>query len=79
MAQDFDSVGAMMSFSVGVLGGRDPMMVIELASSQEDLSQGIRRKMPVAMTAEHARELGEALLLAAEAAMMGDTPTASVN
>jgi hypothetical protein len=79
MAEDFDSIGAMMSFSVGVLGGRDPMMVIELASSQEDLSQGIRRKMPVAMTPEHARELGEALLLAAKAASMGDVPTGSIN
>ena len=33
----------------------------------------------VAMTAEHARELGEALLLAARAALMGDTPSYALN
>lgn len=79
MAQDFDAIGALTSFSVGTLDGRDAMMVIELASSPEEFSRGIRRQMPVAMTPEHARELGEALLLAAKAALMGDTPSFAVN
>jgi hypothetical protein len=64
---------------VGTLDGCDAMMVIELASSPEEFSRGIRRQMPVAMTPEHARELGEALLLAAKAALMGDTPSFAVN
>jgi hypothetical protein len=55
------------------------MMVIELATSPEDFDRGIRHKMPVAMTPEHARELGEALLLAAKAALMRDAPTCAVN
>jgi hypothetical protein len=79
MAQDFDAIGALTSFSVGTLDGRDAMMVIELASSPEEFSSGIRRQMPVAMTPEHARELGEARLLAAKAALMGDTPSYAVN
>jgi hypothetical protein len=55
------------------------MMVIELATSPEEFAKGIRRHMPVAMTPEHARELGEALLLAAQAAQMGDALTQAVN
>jgi hypothetical protein len=79
MAQDFDTIGALTSFSVGTLDGRDAMMVIELAASPEDFARGVRHQMPVAMTPAHARELGEALLLAAQAASMGDAPTQAVN
>jgi hypothetical protein len=79
MTQDFSDIGALTSFSVGTLDGCDAMMVIELATSPEEYERGIRRQMPVAMTPEHARELGEALLLAAQAAQMGDTPTYAVN
>lgn len=79
MSDDFDVIGAMTSFSVGTLDGRDAMMVIELATTPEEFAQGIRRQMPVAMTPEHARELGEALLLAARAAQMGEAPSCRVN
>lgn len=79
MPDDFEMIGALTSFSVGTLDGRDAMMVIELASSPEDFANGVRRQMPVAMTPEHARELGEALLLAAQAAQMGDTPSHTFN
>jgi hypothetical protein len=79
MSQDFDAIEALMNFSVGTLDGRDAMMVIELAGSPEELARGVRRQMPVAMTPHHARELGEALLLAAKAALMGDTPSYAVN
>ncbi len=79
MKPDMDLIGALTSFSVGTLDGRDAMMVIELATTTEEYERGIRRQMPVAMTPEHARELGEALLLAAKAAQMGDTPSYAVN
>ncbi len=78
MKPDMDLIGALTSFSVGTLDGRDAMMVIELATTTEEYERGIRRQMPVAMTPEHARELGEALLLAAKAAQMGDTPSYAV-
>jgi hypothetical protein len=35
--------------------------------------------MPVAMTPEHARELGEVLLLVARAATMGEAPSYALN
>jgi hypothetical protein len=76
---DMDMIGALTSFSVGTLDGRDPMMVIELATTLEEYESGIRRQMPVAMTPEHARELGEALLLAAKAALMGEAPSYAMN
>ena len=79
MKPDMDLIGALTSFSVGTLDGRDAMMVIELATTPEEYEQGIRRQMPVAMTPEHARELGEALLLAAKAAQMGDAPSYAMN
>src|SRR5690606_30439639 len=79
MKPDMDQICALTSFSVGTLDGRDAMMVIEMASTAEEYEQGVRRQMPVAMTAEHARELGEALLLAAKAALMGDTPSYALN
>lgn len=79
MPADMDLIGALTSFSVGTLDGRDAMMVIELATTPEEFAQGIRHKLPVAMTPEHARELGNALLLAARAAQMGAPPTSAVN
>ena len=79
MTKDFEEIGALTSFSVGTIDGRDAMMVIELATSPEDFKRGIRHQMPVAMTPEHARELGEALLLAAKAALMGDSPSRILN
>jgi hypothetical protein len=75
---NLETIGALTSFSVGTLDGRDAMMVIEISTPGE-FSRGIRHQMPVAMTPEHARELGEALLLAAHAALMGEAPSASVN
>ncbi|MBM6592467.1 hypothetical protein [Microvirga pudoricolor] len=75
---NLDTIGALTSFSVGTLDGRDAMMVIEI-STPEGFSSGIRHQMPVAMTPEHARELGEALLLAARAAHMGEAPSQTVN
>ncbi len=79
MKPDMDLIGALTSFSVGTLDGRDAMMVIEMANTPEEFEKGIRRQLPVAMTPEHARELGEALLLAAKAALMGELPTQAVN
>jgi hypothetical protein len=79
MSQEFDAIGALTNFSVGTLDGCDAMMVIELATTPEEFERGIRRQMPVAMTPQHARELGEALLLAARAAQMGEVPTYAVN
>lgn len=79
MTKDFDAIGALTSFSVGTLDGRDAMMVIEIAANADDFARGIRHQMPVAMTADRARELGEALLMAAKAALMGDTPTYALN
>ena len=79
MKPDMDLIGALTSFSVGTLDGRDAMMVIELATTPEEYERGVRHQMPVAMTPEHAKELGEALLLAAKAALMGDTPSYAVN
>jgi hypothetical protein len=76
---NLDLIGALTGFSVGTLDGRDAMMVIEIAANAEDFAQGIRHKMPVAMTPERARELGEALLMAAAAANMGDAPSYAVN
>ena len=79
MKPDMDLIGALTSFSVGTLDGRDAMMVIELATTPEEYERGIRHQMPVAMTPEHARELGEALLLAARAAQMGEAPSYAFN
>lgn len=76
---DFNDIGAMTNFSVGTLDGSDAMMVIEMASTPEDYRRGVRHQVPIAMTADHARELAEALLLAAEAAQMGKTPSEAVN
>ena len=56
---NLDLIGALTGFSVGTLDGRDAMMVIEIAANAEDFAQGIRHKMPVAMTPERARELCE--------------------
>jgi hypothetical protein len=79
MKDEMDPIGALTSFSVGTLDGCDAMMVIEMATTPEEYDRGIRHQMPIAMTPEHARELGEALLLAAKAAMMGDAPTYAMN
>lgn len=79
MTRDFDIIGALTSFSVGTLDGRDAMMVIEMATTPDEMARGIRHQMPVAMTPAHARELGEALLLAAQAALMGEAPTPLIN
>ena len=77
MTNDFDLIGALTSFSVGTLDGRDAMMVIEIAATPDDFARGIRHQMPVAMTADRARELGEALLMAAEAEVeLGNLETA---
>jgi hypothetical protein len=79
MTQDFDVIGALTRFSVGTIDGRDAMMVIELATTPDEFARGIRHQMPIAMTPAHARELGNALLLAAEAAQMGEAASSAVN
>lgn len=79
MTCDLDGIGALTSFSVGTLDGRDAVMVIELATNPDDYKRGVRHQMPVAMTPESARELGEALLLAARAVQMGEAPSYAVN
>jgi len=79
MKPDMDLIGALTSFSVGTLDGQDAMMVIEIAKTTEEYEQGIRHQMPVAMTPEHALELGEALILAARAAQMGEAPSYAFN
>jgi len=76
---DLDTIGALTSFSVGTLDGRDAMMVIEMATTPDEYERGVRHHVPVAMSPERARELGEALLLAAEAAQMGDAPSDAFN
>ncbi len=38
MTKDIDVIGALTSFSVGTLDGRDAMMVIELATSPKNSS-----------------------------------------
>lgn len=74
-----DEISAVTSFSVGVLDGRDAMMVVEYARTPEDLSAGVRQRHLLAMTPHQARELAEGLLLAAESAGMGAAPTQSRN
>jgi hypothetical protein len=79
MDETFDVIGALTRFSVGTLDGRDAMMVIELATTSGEFAKGVRHRLPIAMTPTHARELGQALLLAAEAAQMGDAASNAVN
>jgi hypothetical protein len=71
--------GTLTSYSVGTVDDREAMMVVEFARTPEDLALGPRYKLPLAMSAELARELGQALLLAASAAEMGECRTGLVN
>lgn len=79
MDETFDVISALTRFSVGTLDGRDAMMVIELATTSGEFAKDVRHRLPIAMTPTHARELGQALLLAAEAAQMGDAASSAVN
>ena len=51
----------------------------ELVPNEQALQTGARQPLPVTMTADQARALGQALLKAAEATEMGQAPTQSRN
>lgn len=74
-----DEAGTLTSYSVGTLDDREAMMVLEFARTPEDLVFGTRYKLPLAMSAELARGLGEALRLAAETVAMGQCRTHAEN
>jgi hypothetical protein len=74
-----DQISAVTSFSVGVLEGRDAMMVIEYARTPEELLSGVRQRHLLALTPQQARELAEGLMMAAQSAGMGAAPTRSRN
>jgi hypothetical protein len=72
MAYEFlkeDLVSSLTRFSVGTLGERDAMMMLEVSSLEPGANEAVQ--LPMAMTPLMARELGTALLLAAEAIEMG--------
>ncbi|MBM6594272.1 hypothetical protein [Microvirga pudoricolor] len=69
-------IGTLESFSVGLLDDRDVMAVISFARSIEDFICGEWRHEGISMSAHQARALAQALLLAAQTADMGPTPTA---
>jgi hypothetical protein len=71
--------GILTSYSVGTLDEREAMMVVEFARTPEDLVFGARYKLPLAMSAELAKGLGEALQLAAETVAMGPCRTHAEN
>jgi hypothetical protein len=53
-------------------------MVLSFARTVHDLAHGTRYTLPLAMSAELARGLGQALLLAADAAEMGMPPADTI-
>ncbi|MCB5173682.1 hypothetical protein [Microvirga lenta] len=76
---DAGEAGTLTSYSVGTVDGREAMMVLDFARTPEDLVFGTRYKLPLAMSAELARGLGQALLIAAEAAEMGASKSDAMN
>lgn len=81
MAQEVgrELIAALTSFSVGTLDGHDVMMVLEYARSADELVSGPRFGLPLAMTPDRAQQLGEALVLAAKAARLGNAPNDTLN
>jgi hypothetical protein len=69
-----DTIGTLASFSVGLLDDREVMTVIAFARSVDDFICGTWHQEGLKMSARQARELGEALLVAARAADMGPAP-----
>ncbi|MGO4389389.1 hypothetical protein AB4Y85_17815 [Microvirga sp. 2YAF29] len=68
---DNDKITALTRFSVGTLDECEAMMVLEVASIEDDPSSTICIQIPMAMTPFMAQSLGNALLTAAEALKMG--------
>lgn len=64
-----DQVSSLARFSVGTLDERDAMMVLEVVSLEDDTNEVLQ--LPMAMTPLMARDLGAALLVAAEALEIG--------
>jgi len=76
---DAGEAGTLTSYSVGTVDGLEAMMVLDFARTPEDLVFGTRYKLPLVMSAEVARGLGQALLIAAEAAAMGACDSDAMN
>ena len=68
-------LGTLTSFSVGTLGGCEAMMILGYARAPNHPPSGTGHVLPFVMAPQQARELGRALLLAAEAAEMGRSET----
>jgi hypothetical protein len=69
------TLSALTAFSVGTLDECDAMMVLEFEPNLHELSSGVRSALPFVMNPAQARELGRALLLAADAVLMGRAST----
>lgn len=68
------------AFSTRTLPGSSLLLDLTLVPSEAALESGEeRRSLPIAMTAEQAREVAQALLAAATATEMGNAPTTSRN
>jgi hypothetical protein len=74
---DRGEIGTLENFSVGLLDDREVMAVIAFARPAEDFIHGGWEQEGISMSARQARELAQALLVAAQAADMGPAPTAS--
>jgi hypothetical protein len=70
-----NEICALTSFSVGTLEGRDAMMALEYATSHQGYMKGLRERLLLALNPDQARELAQGLLLAANAADMGQPPS----
>lgn len=68
---DEDNIAALTRFSVGTLDECEAMMVLEVASIEDDPNHTVRVQIPMAMSPFMAQNLGNALLTAAEALRMG--------
>jgi hypothetical protein len=68
-------IGTLESFSVGLLDDQEVMAVIAFARNVEDFICGACEQAGICMSVRQARELAQALLLAAQAADMGPAPT----
>jgi hypothetical protein len=68
-------LGTLTSYSVGTLGGCEAMMILGYAQALDHPPPDADHVLPLVMAPQQARELGRALLLAAEAAEMGPAGT----
>jgi hypothetical protein len=66
-------------YQTHTLPGANVLLGFELVPNEQALQTGARQHLPVTMTADQARALGQALLKAAEATEMGQAPTQSRN